>query len=475
MTFRLVGLMTAVLLVSLAAFGLLMNHYQDRVMRELTQTVSAVGRAALNSFVYDVAPSAGEPMRWVERRVVRDSGGVREEHRLTYGVELDEVRAEEDPSRGIVLRIPTRVASGAPGGAAASGEGGPAETEVHIVQLDVRGGEPGQTREIVLPISTRDYDALFSQFERRSLLLFVGVMALGTAASAGVASRFTRPIRRLDSGIRRIAEGDLDATVEVGGADEIARLGGAFNDMVRRLRTARDRDRELTRREKLSALGRLAAGVAHDVRNPLHSIGLTLQHLQETGRPRAAERAAEFDRSVGVIRDEIRRLDGLVANFLRFARSDPGERQATDLGRLLEETARLVGKEAEWRRIEVAVEVERPLPSVEVDTEAVRSSILNLVLNGFDAMPDGGRVTLSARPAGAAVEVTVADTGEGIAAEEREKVFDFAYTTRDGGHGLGLAMVHQCVVEDHGGRVSLDSRPGAGTRVTLSFPSGPTR
>jgi signal transduction histidine kinase len=300
--------------------------------------------------------------------------------------------------------------------------------------------------------------------------MFLGVFLVGSVLSASLAARFTRPVRRLDAGIRRLGEGELEVEVDVNGGGEMGRLGRAFNEMARRLRLNRERERELTRREKLSSLGRLASGVAHDVRNPLHSIGLTLQHLQETGRPADPGRAEEFDRSLAIIREEIGRLDRLVDNFLRFARSSPRPREELDLALLLRETVRLVEKQAERLEIRLEVVVEGEPRRVLADAEAIRSALLNLVLNGFEAMPRGGTLTLSLREAGGEVQVEVADTGEGIAEEDREKVFDFAYTTRDGGHGLGLAMVHQAVVEGHGGRVSLESAPGEGTRVLLAFP-----
>ena len=118
----------------------------------------------------------------------------------------------------------------------------------------------------------------------------------------------------------------------------------------------------------------------------------------------------------------------------------------------------------------IDLEIGEPLEPVLADGEAIRSVILNLVLNSFEAMPDGGRLTLTATAAGDEVCLVVADTGEGIPVEDQEHVFDFAYTTRDSGHGLGLAMAHHSVVEEHGGRISLESRPGEGTRVQVSLP-----
>ncbi|MCI0659303.1 MAG: ATP-binding protein, partial [Acidobacteria bacterium] len=156
---------------------------------------------------------------------------------------------------------------------------------------------------------------------------------------------------------------------------------------------------------------------------------------------------------------------------LRFARSDRAARVRVDLARLARETAQLVEKEAERRGVRVLVGSDGPPVVVEGDVEAIRSSILNLVLNSFQAMPQGGTLTLSVRQTEGEAQLEVADTGQGIANQDQERVFEFAYTTREEGHGLGLAMVHQVVVEDHGGRVSLSSRPGEGTQVLMAFPS----
>lgn len=503
MTYRLVGLMSLVLLLSLAAFALLMSSYQAGVMDEVTRTVSAVGKATLQTFEMQTGASAGRtaPVRTngaggsrgeITYEVLQDSAGVKA--RMTPGggvailhtgevpplgapgitvpterkmvlIRIEEVRAETDPARGTVLRIPTwrveREFLPAPGGA---GEG--------TLSIQARESVPPARTDVVVKVPTADFQDLFAAFRRRTLVLFLGILVVGTVLSAGLASRFTRPVRRLDAGIRRLTEGDLEVQVEADGRDEIGRLARGFNEMTRRLRAIRERERELRRREKLSALGRMAAGVAHDVRNPLHSISLTLQNLEETARPGEAGRAREFDRSVAVIREEIRRLNRLVENFLRFARSDRKTRIPVDLARLAGETAQLVEKEAGRRGVRVQVVVEGEAGLVEGDMESIRSSVLNLVLNSFEAMPEGGTLTLKVGGAEGETRLEVADTGRGIPPEDQERVFEFAYTTREGGHGLGLAMVHQVVVEDHGGRVSLESRPGQGTRVLLAFPTG---
>jgi len=528
MTFRLVGLMSLVLLLSLAAFALVMNSYQAEVMGEVTRTVSAVGKATLQTFerhtlsagmkivagpepksgshgsklgfqykiiTHDL-PDAALPNPADHLAIIRldphEPAGAMEgttapgPNKMVV-VRVEEVSAESDAAGDTVLRIPTwrvqeytKVDGKNPGTFSwvtdASDPANPAVSNKAPAAGSPQSPETGNLlkshrQEIVLPIPTREFHDLFAGFRERTLFLFLGIFALGTLLSAGLAARFTRPVRRLDAGIRRLAEGDLDVRVEAAGSDEVGRLGRAFNDMADRLRASKHREAEMRRREKLSALGRMAAGVAHDVRNPLHAIGLTLQNLQETARPAEPERGRDFDRSVSIIRDEIRRLDRLIENFLRFARSDRAAHVQVDLAHLARETAQLVEKEAQRRGVRVLVASDGPPVVVQGDREAIGSSILNLVLNSFQAMPNGGTLTLSARQVEGEARLEVADTGEGIPSQEQEKVFDFSYTTREEGHGLGLAMVHQVVVEDHGGRVSLSSRPGEGTQVLMAFPS----
>ena len=541
MTFRLVGLMSLVLLLSLAAFALLIGSYQAEVQGEVTRTVSTVGKATLqtferhfelleglqgedgkgaplplkqqHSFSYRVSTSHSTDAPGREGNHVppphgavavfsvsphaegTDKDSEADGDRLVM-VHVDEVHAESGPTGDTMLTIPTwrmlkkipaegsadktKVWVYAPGGGEGKVAAGttivmgdpPASAKADTTAPVMAAGlAPGNARrEIVLPIPTREFRDLFSDFRRRTAWLFAGVFVVGTLLSAGLAARFTRPVRRLDAAIRRLAEGDLDVRVEEGSGDEVGRLGRAFNEMTRRLRAGREREGEMRRREKLSALGRMAAGVAHDVRNPLHSIGLTLSNLQETARPQEKDRAAEFDRSVALMKEEIRRLDRLVENFLRFARSDRAARVPVDLAQLARETTQLVEKEAARRGVRVQVECAAGVPAVPGDLESIRSSILNLVLNSFEAMPEGGTLSLAVSQAEGEARLEVADTGRGIPEAEQERVFEFAYTTREDGHGLGLAMVHQVVVEDHGGRVQLTSRPGEGTRVLLAFP-----
>ncbi len=375
-------------------------------------------------------------------------------------VHVDEVASTVGPAREILLKIPTsRLARSKRGANQKAG-----------TNAQEAGAPHSFRKDLILSVDTADYDRLFSSMTLRSGTTFLAIFLLGTALSAGLATRFTRPVRRLDAAIRSLSAGHLDTQVELKGKDEIARLGAAFNDMARSLRAHDQRARELTRKEKLSALGQLAAGVAHDVRNPLHSIGLTIEHMQQAARPRDEPSAREFDESVSLIRDEIARLDALVANFLRFTRAETPRGAPLDIHALLEDTTRLVAKEAEHRGIALEWSARDDLAQVIADGEALRSSILNLVLNSFEAMPEGGTLRLTAHGEENGIVLEVQDDGHGIPEEDLRRAFDFAYTTKESGHGLGLAMVHQVIVEEHGGQVELLSTPGKGTLVRLYLP-----
>ena len=532
MTWRLIGLMSVVLFLSLGAFFVLLSLSEDDIMDEVTRTVSAVGTKTLSAFV-DLsvgaswergAGGAGQPRRFITRRFKEGEGfeEVSQEERIQRWVSegltapppagkgLFVIRIAGGPLKGIAGEDGEQVAPDFAGydsiyfsAAAVEVESEQEEMRARIpffrsvdarmVTIDLESAAPDAAGagaeepaaqgplaiqdELVFNVPTRDYQSIFDKIRKRSLLLLMGVFMVGMLLSAGLARRFTRPIRELDRGLRRLTKGDLDVSVKVSGQEEVSRLGHAFNDMTRRLRFSRERAREVTRSEKLSALGRLAAGVAHDVRNPLHSIGLTLQHLQDTCRPESDDSRGEFDRSMALIRGEIRRLDELVGNFLAFARSDRQSRQSVRPHDLLQETARLVQKDAERRGISVEIGAEDDAVTIEVHAESVRSALLNLVLNSFEAMPEGGVVSLDCSSSrddesGKGVRIEVRDTGCGISEEDREQVFEFGYTSREAGHGLGLAMVHQIVVEEHGGRISLESEPGKGTTICLEFPEG---
>jgi signal transduction histidine kinase len=237
---------------------------------------------------------------------------------------------------------------------------------------------------------------------------------------------------------------------------------------------------------KLAALGRLMAGVAHEVKNPLNAMTIHLEllrnKLSRTLEPvgataGAANRGArvppapsDVTKHVDIITKEIQRLDQVLNGFLRFARPDELKLQPVHLADVVSDVVTTVTPEAEMRRVTVKSECPRDLAEIKADPAMLRQALLNLALNGCQAMPDGGTLRIAChRGARGRVEVDVEDTGVGIPPENLQKIFDLYFTTKEKGSGIGLSMVYR-IVQLHDGEVEVESTPGHGTRFRLVFP-----
>jgi signal transduction histidine kinase len=221
---------------------------------------------------------------------------------------------------------------------------------------------------------------------------------------------------------------------------------------------------------QLMALGQATSGVTHEVKNPLNAMMIHVELLSE----RLAGAPDDLRRSLDVIRGEIGRLDAVVQRFMSLVRPQELRTSVLDLNALLGEVSDLL--EIEWRPkgVTFRANLDRGLPPVLGDEELLRRALLNLLLNACQAMPGGGCVTVTSERQGAdLVQVTVADTGAGIPAEDLTRIFTMYYTTKPDGSGIGLALV-QRIVQAHQGEIEVASEVGHGTRVTLRLPLEPT-
>jgi signal transduction histidine kinase len=243
---------------------------------------------------------------------------------------------------------------------------------------------------------------------------------------------------------------------------------------------------------KLAALGRLMAGVAHEVKNPLNAMTIHLELLRSklaraamSGEPAVVGAArgsqvdarpvalvpstADITKHVDIIANEIQRLDQVLNGFLRFARPDELKLQPVHLAAVVSDVVTTVTPEADARKVTVKHDCPRDLPEVNADPAMLRQALLNLALNGCQAMPDGGTLRLTCHATGRRVQIDVEDTGVGIAPENLQKIFDLYFTTKEKGSGIGLSMVYR-IVQLHDAEVEVQSTPGRGTRFRLVFP-----
>lgn len=216
--------------------------------------------------------------------------------------------------------------------------------------------------------------------------------------------------------------------------------------------------------DRHASLGQMSAAIVHEIRNPLGAIRGAAEAL-ESIVPREHERA-EF---LTIIKHEVERLNGLVADFLNFARPRSSELLPTPPGEIVEAVAKLVNKQAEQASVKIILDVADPLPLVLLDAEQMKQVLLNLILNAIEAMPDGGQLTISARQDSQEFLLAVRDTGKGIDPTVREKLFSPFVTTKTRGTGLGLAIAHRLVTQ-HGGRIEAVNGENGGALVQVRLP-----
>ncbi|MBM3238443.1 PAS domain S-box protein [Candidatus Poribacteria bacterium] len=218
------------------------------------------------------------------------------------------------------------------------------------------------------------------------------------------------------------------------------------------------------RKEKLTAMGELASGVAHEIRNPLNTIGIIAQRLKRE----FAVNDGEYDSLLKIVRGEVSRMNQIIEQFLRFARPAGLQLESTNMTEFLNEVILQIKSQVEDKGIQLEELIEA-LPEIKIDKAQMKQALLNLILNAIEATAPGGKISISAYAVAQEVRLEIADTGVGIPEENLAKIFDLYFTTKDTGMGLGLALVNRIIVE-HGGRIEVSSQEGKGTTCILSLP-----
>ena len=213
----------------------------------------------------------------------------------------------------------------------------------------------------------------------------------------------------------------------------------------------------------------LTRELVHEIRNPLNSINLNLQILEEDLSVENPNAPSEVQKRVRRIRGEVERLDRILTDFRRYANLPPLTFEACDLVVLIEEVLDFNEPEAQKQNVQVNREIQA-LPPVQLDQSQFKQALLNLIINGVQAMENGGTLTVRAKPLNEGVQIDVEDTGQGIQPEQFDKIFDLFISTKAEGTGVGLTIVKQ-IIEGHGGRVSVESNPGHGTKFSIWLPA----
>ena len=313
-------------------------------------------------------------------------------------------------------------------------------------------------------------DIQHANFIRR-LFATCMVFAVGTALIIFLARRYTDPIHRLVGDFKRVSAGDLSVTIPVVGHDEIGELAEGFNNMVEKLREREALEKRLYEAEHLSRVGQLASGIAHEIRNPLNYISLAIDHIKTEMLPACGDKYVELTELTDKIKEEVRRANYMVLNFMNYGRPLKLRRTHVPYGEILSKVLPLLEDRLTEQRIRTELEIDPNLPPLWVDQELLRNCILNFINNAAQAMGDGGLIRLGATldDGGDRVRLTFADQGKGIQQEDIAKIFQPYFTTKNVGISLSLAITER-IIKEHNGEIVVESCPGQGTTFTVVLP-----
>ncbi|HSB69917.1 MAG TPA: ATP-binding protein [Candidatus Methylomirabilis sp.] len=488
---KLLGMMFGLLMLVLATLFFMYWRAESRLIGQVerhTTDLSTAIQISVEQLTSKGRTNEARLQDYVQRlqqRGVREISIVSNEEEVIASSNPRRVGVRVDPKRKDVL-ITARLGE--------ENVGGPSQKTYNLFVPIVVGNQ--RSGYILISMILDDFSELVRVNFLKRLIATILVFGVGIAGAVVLAWTYAKPISRVVEAARRVAQGHLDERLPETRRDEIGELNRSFNEMVEGLREKTELEARLHQAERMSAIAHLASGIAHEVRNPLNLINLSIDHLRARFAPAPPADREEFGRVVDHIKQEVHRLNNMIETFLRYGKPLKLDRRPADVRTLLDEVLEVSRQRAASQQVQVVREYAAALPEIWVDTPHLKTCFLNLILNAFQAMPQGGVVTVSAdaaqssnadsvdssppvpqspHPPGGGpngwVEVRITDTGVGISPEDLVRAFEPYFTTKEVGIGLGLAMTKK-IMEEHGGRIDLSSEPGRGTVARLYLPAG---
>jgi signal transduction histidine kinase len=320
--------------------------------------------------------------------------------------------------------------------------------------------------------SRRPLIELQRQVVSTAMLVGGAGILVAVLASLWFAARVTRPVVSLAEAARRVAAGDLNAKVEVESSDELGELAASFNRMTEDL--VRQKDRTL-QAERVAAWRELARRLAHELKNPLFPLQVTVENLMRAKQKSPEMFEEVFHEGTATLLAEINNLKVIIGRFSEFSKMPQPQRRPTQVNDVVRSVLRVFHAQLQnndKNQIAVHADLADALPEISADPDLLHRAVQNLVLNAIDAMPRGGELAIRTGSLGERIEISVSDTGSGLTREECGRLFTPYYTTKQHGTGLGLAIV-QSVVSDHGGKISVESTQEKGTTFRIELPCEP--
>lgn len=303
------------------------------------------------------------------------------------------------------------------------------------------------------------------------LVYTLGVLLVSTMITIFLVWRFTRPLANLSDAAKRIADGDLTVRVpDDQRSDEMGTLASRFNEMTAELEKKQELENKLQEAEKSAVVGRLGSAIAHEIRNPLNYINLSLDHLRAKFAPLDSEKLAGFEKLTAQLKTEVARINQQISDFLSYSRPTKANLQPVDMRKVIEDSLRIVEAQAADQNIKISLVERENVPKISGDAEFLRSVFNNLFINAVQATGnDGGNLNVTISPDNDFVKIEISDSGAGIPNENLPKIFEPYFSTKETGTGLGLAIVKK-VLDIHNATIDVESKENKGTRFTVRLP-----
>lgn len=458
---KLIGMMLFLSLILISVLTFLYSQSEKMLLKELENQTAELSKAIQVGVEEVTSRGSTDQMRLQTYLKKLNSKGVKE---ISIISNADEIIASTDPLRvgeEVTQKKKERIIK------AELGEPVSKEGKVYNVILPVVAGNE-HYGYIHLKINAEDFSEILSSNAVKRIVATSLVFGLGIILAVVLSWMYTKPINNVVDAARSVAAGDLTSELHTDRKDEIGELTHTFNFMVQKLREQRALEEKLREAEHLSGIAQLAKGIAHEIRNPLNFISLSIDHLRKKYSPQTNEEKEQFESLITSIKHEIQRLNKLVGDFLDYGKPLRLSLQDIDMGSLINEIIALVRAKAEKDGIRIHY-YNGELPALFVDPELIKTCIFNVILNAFQAMPAGGDLTVSTNASNDRAYIIIEDTGIGVSRENLSKLFDPFFSTKSTGLGLGLAMTKR-VVEEHGGKVDFQSTEGKGSTINIALP-----
>jgi len=434
MVFRVVLMCAVLLLCLLGSVWAITRHYLDEMIDEMQQQTRSIADTVVTHF---------------EEFPHRNLDEIEADIRKRY----DNIGIQFEPLEGDVHHTDFTLEMGANG------------KVTKVSQLVIGLGD----KQVLLTtsIDLEPQTEILRAFKNKYIAVLVGVFVITMVSMVYFIVKLLRPLRELSDRCAKISAGELAAVELRKNSGEVLALEQTFNSMVASLREKEVIEANLRQAQRLSALGNLAAGVAHDIRNPLNAIKLLSSHTIGKLSDEDAEGYAK--KQLQVIRNEVNRLENIVSGFMSLAKEQQLAPTPCKVDDLLQECVQLIRKDAEAREVHLTAELRVGDKELVIDPKQFTRAVLNVLINAMEACPPNGRVRLFSRLTDTTCEIEVRDDGPGLSPEAAQRAFEPYYTTRATGTGLGLSITRG-IIEEHGGTIELTSVPGQGCQVLITLP-----